>query len=116
MKEKTKIQKALKELVDNMTWKQEWFSEDISEKEMKEVAKLVKIMQNKFDHSRQKNTLVGRFRAKNYQYIKEIDTERENSRYIAKTKNGQTILYARFDEGYQLNPTNPSEYINQYKS
>ena len=31
-----------------MTWKEEWFTQDISEKEMEQLAKLAKIMQNKF--------------------------------------------------------------------
>ena len=112
----SKIQSALEELVHNMTWKEEWFTENISEKELKELAKLAKIMQNKFDHSEQKSTLLGKFRSSNYDYIKEIEKERDASRYRAKTKNGQTILYARFDENYELNPTDATQYVNQYKS
>jgi hypothetical protein len=59
--------------------------------------------------------LLGQFKSSNYEYIKEIDTQRKNSKYVAKTKNGQTILYASFDEDYKINPTNALDYINQYE-
>ena len=99
-----------------MTWKEEWFTQDISEKEMEQLAKLAKIMQNKFDHSEQKSTLLGKFRSSNYEYIREIDRERDDSRYMTRTKDGKTLLYAKFDETYKINPTDAKQYVNQYQT
>lgn len=113
----TKIQKALGELIYNMTWKEEWFTQDISEKEMQQLAKLAKIMQNKYEHSsKQKSSLLAKFQASNYEYIREIDRERDDSRCTVKTKDGKTLLYAKFDETYKINPTDAKQYVNQYQT
>jgi len=112
----TNIHKSLKELNDNLTWKQEYFQEEIGEEEMQELYKLAKILQNKYDHSsKQKSSLLAQFQASNYEYVKEIDKERDNSVQVTRTKNGKTILYARFDNDYKINPTDAKNYINQYK-
>lgn len=112
----TKVQNALNEIIYKMTWNQEWFQQEIGEEEMQQLAKLAKIMQNKYDHSsKQKPSLLAKFQASNYEYVRDLDIERDESRYTAKTKNGQPILYARFDDSYKINPTDATNYINQYK-
>jgi len=112
----TNIQKALGELIYNMTWNQSWFEEEIGEEEMQQLAKLAKIMQNNYEHSSKlKSSLLANFQASNYDYIKEIDLQRKKSKHVAKTKNGQPILYARFDDDYKINPTDAAQYVNQYK-
>lgn len=109
----TNIHKSLKELTYDLTWNQNFIQEEIGEEEMQELAKLAKMLQNKYEHSsKQKNSLLAQFQASNYEYVREIETERNNSRLVAKTKNGQPIMYARFEEDYYLNPTNTSEYVS----
>lgn len=113
----TKLQNALNEIVYKMSWNQDWFLEEIGEDEMQQLAKLAKIMQNKYEHSsKQKSSLLDKFQASNYEYIKKIDKERYSSKHITKTKNGQPILYATFDQDYKINPTDASKYVDQYKT
>jgi len=104
MKKTTKLQNALEDIIYNMTWNEKWFLENVSEKEMRQLAKLAKIMQNRFDHSEQKNSLLNQFMAMNYDFVKEIDQERLASKNMI------------FAEEHKLNPTNPSDYLNQYKT
>lgn len=104
MAKTTKLQNALEDIIYNMTWNEKWFLENVTEDEMRQLAKLAKIMQNRFDHSEQKSSLLGQFKAFNYDYIKEIDQERLASKNII------------FNEEHKLSPTNTSDYLNQYKT
>ena len=112
----TKVSQSLHTLIHNLTWEKEWFEEDISEKELNQLAKLSELIQNKYNQSLEKKTLLGNFKSSNYEYLKQIDAQREESKYIARTKDGKTLLYARFDDSYRINPTNALDYVDQYKT
>lgn len=113
----TNILKSLKNLVYDLTWNKEYIQEEISGLELKQLEKLSKILQNKYEHSsKDKNAYFEDFKSQHIPYVKDIDEERKGSQYIAKTKTGQPILYARFPDDYKIEPTDARQYVNQYQT
>jgi len=111
----TKLSEALHKIIHNLSWEEEWFQEEVTEKELKQVAKIAKMVQRMYEAGKDKETMLAKFIKSNHQYINSLDRERKESQYVAKTKNGKPILYARFEKDYKINPTKASDYLNQYK-